>query len=67
MDVGQFSDEISSTYRYIPLDAFVNNANFKETEDCTMVNLPSWKKVERTFMINVWAPYKLTMTALTRT
>ena len=67
MDVGQFSEEISMTYRYIPLDAFVNNANFKETEDCTMVNLPSWKKVERTFMINVWAPYKLTMTALTRT
>ena len=67
MDVGQFSDEIAMTYRYIPLDAFVNNANFKETEDCTMVNLPSWKKVERTFMINVWAPYKLTMTALTRT
>ena len=70
-EVQEFAQEISMFYKLSnfgpQLDCFLNFANFTETDKQTFITLPSGKKVERTFMLNVWAPYTLAVAALTET
>ncbi len=69
LQVVRFAEDMVQTYNApeLSLDCLVNNAGIIEADDAagpTYVSLPSGKKVERTFMVNVWAPFKLSVAAL---
>ena len=60
-----FAEDIKTSYNEnSPLDCFVNNAAVFENDGPKYHSIPSGEKLERTFMINVWAPYQLATAAL---